>query len=830
MSGVHDGVVVGRATVRVDRRARRPRAGALPAAVTPWLLAVAAAAQAPGELDFDPGQLSVVTIAPNGATHVIASPVSYVGQNLLLDAPLTIAAGGELRLERCSLRVRGDVLLQDGARLTVIDSDFLLPNGYQQEHELRIEGGLLHTERATFGSGYVGGNLAQTRLLHLRGTWLARHTVVQGLVTILSDGRGGWFGDPRWKGGSVFARGLFEGDRADAIQMSGMGDGVFVDGTMNVGLYYDAGVAVPASATIDLDGRSSLGLVYGDPSVHAGVTNPLVGSACRIELANHRSPTWQFFAVNASTAGPLQTLTLRNAEDILCNLRGVDLAGAPVLAGPWSSHYAQLPGLPSTGRPGFHAMPPGCSVRLGNVQFQSGPGANDWNRIRGWGLYARGAGTNLTVSGPTNLAELQLTDGQMHLAGAGSFDMGVFANTVRLYQSASLTITNGKLGEVAVSPGVVGLIEANDQSTCAITTARTGPLRLRVTSPTASITAQNVFGVGNLVLDNAGGGVLQVAQASATQATDLQNLGFESPLLAGGVAPNWSVAGGAGTLVADAAPGAPGVSSYAFASTAGAASVGKSLSLPPETSVSLVGAAKVVAAPATGAPTWRASQGGNVQSRAIATTANVWQRGLTPLLTTAGTAPVALQFLAGGASGTTRLDDVRVAVGSWWDADNLANLGFEGACRWPGDAPLWQPAPDAWRNFRVACAVDAAAVRPGAAAGSRSLRASLSSTLGNVWKELTWLRAGDVVAVSGWARGTGGGSANQQVIVGNGPTFFVVAPPNVFSGPLPCDGAWRQFNLTYTVPPNPSFTRIDLGCFGQPGNDFWFDDLTVTIQ
>lgn len=802
------------------------------------LLTAVCAAQAPGELDFEPAQLPVVTIPPNGAVHTISTPVTYTGQNLVLNAPLVIAAGGELRLVRSTLKVTGSVfvpagnsnravMVQEGGRLTLLDSDLLLPNTFQNQFEFRMEGGLLHTERASIGSAYVGNNLAQTRLLHLRGTWLARHTVVQGLVTIVSDGRTGWFGNPAWKGGSVVAKGMFEGDRADAIHLSGMGDATLVDGTMNVGLYYDAAAPTAGSATIDLNARTPSSLVYGDPTVHAGVTNPVPASPCRLELQNHRSPSWQFFAVNASTAGPLQTLTLRNFEDVICNFRGIDLVGAPVLGGPWTSYYSELPGLPSTTRPGFHAMPPGCSVRLGNVLFQSGPGPNDWNRLRAWGLYARGTATNLTVNGPSHLAELQLTDGQMHLNGTGSFDMAVFANTVRLYQSAQLTITNARLGETGINPGVTGLIEANQNASCTIQTARTGPLRLRVTSPGASITTQNVYGVGNLILDNAGGGTLAVQQASPTQATDLQNLGFDSALLPGGVPPYWATSGGSGTT----APGTPGGTSYAFTNPAAPASLTKSLTLPPQTFVTLVGTAMVTQAPGSGTLACVTSQGATSLSRPFTSTLlNAWQRAQVPMLTTSGTAPVNVQFLASGAPATTRLDDFRVAISSWWDEDNLGNLGFEGLYRDQGAAPTYAAAPDCWRSFRVAGAADAATLRPGAAGGSRSLQGTLLGSSGNVYKILTWLRAGDVVQVSGWARGTGGGTANQQVIVGNGPNFFVVAAPNVFSGPLPSNGTWQQFSLTYTVPTNPSYTRIDLGCFGQPGNQFWFDDLTVTIQ
>lgn len=793
-------------------------------------LAAPARAQTANEHDFDPTWQPLTTIAPNGSTHVISGLATYTDQNLELNAPLTIAAGGELRLVRCCMRVRGDVLLQDGARLTVVDGSFLLPNQQQQQNELRMEGGLLHTERATIGSDYVGANLAQTRLLHLRGTWLARHTVVQALVTILANGRTGWFGNPLHKGGNIVASGMFEGDRADAVHLCGMGDVTLTDGTMNVAFYYDAGTPTAAgAATIDLGSDAPQTVVYGDASIHSGVTNPLPAHPCRLELRNHRSPTWQFFAVDANQSGPLQTITLRNAKDIICNIRGAGFVGQPALAGPWSSWYSSLPGLPSTEKPGFHAMPPGCSVRIGNVQFQSGPNPTDWNRIRSWGLYIRGATSDFTVNGPAMFAELQMNDGRLTLAGTGSYDLGVFANTVRLYDNSILQLRNVRLGEFGVFAGVVGLIEANGNSTCTIDGARSGRVVLSVTSPTASIAAQKVVDVANLQLQNPGNGTLTLTQATPAQATDGQNLGFESPIQVASAPPYWLGSGGTASVVNGPAPGAPGGSALQWATTTAAGGfVGKQWLVPAETSVAAIAAARTVVAPTGAQPGLRVQHQATTSTDAMASGIATWQRLYAPPVTvTNPLAPAGIELFHPTAA-TSQFDDVRVVLGSWWSDDNFDNLRFEAPLRsLHGGA---NGLPDAWDAFQLQCAADAAVVRPGAAAGSRSVRLAGTATVGNLFKVLTFLRAGDRVDVTGWARGTGGAGSSMEVILGNGVNFYVVSPPNVFSGPLPADGVWRQFTMTYTVPSNPSFTRLDLGCFGPPGSTFWFDDLTVEVR
>ncbi len=806
-------------------------------ATAAWLaLCATAHAQAPNEFDFDATQLAVTTIPPNAATHTIATSITYTGQNLELHAPLTVRAGAELRLERSILKVFGQIVMEEGSRVTVIDSSLLIPCQFQRQYELVNEGGLLHTERAVIGSTYNGATLYQTGMLNHRGTWLARDTVMQSLFTLCGDGRVGWAGNPRFRGGSVFADGLHEGEGADAVHAGGVGDISLANGSANVGFHYDAGSSgPPVFATMNLDPRSPQNVVYGDPTVHSGVTAPIARHPCRIELRNHRSNNWQFFAVGVTPTGTLHTITLQNAAEIICNVRAVDLVGSPVLGGPWATHYSELPGLPSTTRPGHHAMPPGCSVRLGNVVFQSGPAATDWNRIGFWGLYLTGTQTNVTVTGPTAFAELHLRDGQMQLTGTRSFDMGIGCNALRLFGSGNLQLTNVALGNFTTGANNVALIEANESSTCTIQGARVAPLRWKTTSGAASIVGQNVYGAANLIFDNSGGGVIQVLAATPTQNWDLQNLDFEAALI-GGVPSYWSGTSTTGTLVPDPAPGPGGVSSYQLVAQAPNASLSKQLSLPTETSVTLIGLAKVVQAPSGGGQLLlRSSNGPAVSSKALdLLQPNVWQRVHVPLLTIgAAASPTPLQFTASGLPATVRLDAFRVHVGSWWDNDNLANLDFEGAYRFQGQGPTSWSTPDAWRSFLIRCAEDSGNVRPGAAPGSKSMRMTLESgTNGNLWKDLTFLRAGDTVVIRGWSRGVSANAGSGAVlIVGDGSTAFVVGLGNNQVSPLmPFDGIWRQFQVTYLVPANPTFTRIYCAMADVPGTQCWYDDLTVEIR
>jgi hypothetical protein len=784
------------------------------------LLATGASAQAPNEFDFDTTQLPVTTVAAGSGTVFISSPVTYTAQNLQLNANLVVQNGGELVLQRSHLRVRGDVTIQRGGRITVVDSELLLPCDFTGQFTLWNEGGLLHTERAVLGGAY-SNVIHAARFMHLRGTWLARHTTLQLMGVVIANGANGWYGNPAHRGGSIFADGLFEGDYADAIHMCGVGDAELTNGTMNVGFYYDASAAgQPSAATIDLQNTVPLDAVYGDPAVHEGVTHPVVGALCRLKLSRHRSAGWQFFVTNATQNGPLCTLTLRNTRDAIFGVTCENVTGSPVLGGPWSSYYSELPGLPSTQRPGFHAIPPTCSVQIGNVVFRSD--VNEWSRIMSWGLYLNGAGTNYTVAGPSTIAELMVWQGHVHLNGTRSYDLGLLSGVTVLRAGATLTADNISIGTHDPSLGFVGLIESNDNSSCAITQARIAPLRLRTTSPAASISAQNVIGTANIVTDVGSGGVVQVAQATSAQDWDLQNLSMD---VAGPAVPYWTVTGFSTNLVNDGAPGAPGNSSRELVAGAAGGSMRKTLTLPPDTYVMVVASTKLVQSSGP-APALRISQGGNVMTASLGTATAAWRRTTGSLVTVSGAGPTVVELVCNGPA-TVRIDDVRLLVNSWWDNDNLANLDFEGQYRYRGVAPTYLPAPDAWRSSVAACEPDTGTTRPGAAAGSRSVRVGLDG-YGVVYKDLTFLRPGDQVVVSGWMRSVapGGGVAAQ---IGEGSNWSIPTGNNQqvihYS-----DGSWRQFTFTYTVPTNVTTTRLGLSGWGPAGTQCWFDDLTVSIQ
>jgi hypothetical protein len=788
------------------------------------IAAMPTAAQVVNEFDFDTTQLPVTTIPAGSGTWTITSPVTYSAQSLQLTGNIVVAAGGELLLERSHLVVRGDITLRRGGRITVLDSSLLIASDFTGQFNLTMEGGLLHTERAVLGGAYANGTIHLVRFLHLRGTWLARQTTVQASGALLANGAQGWYGNPDHRGGSIFADGLYEGDYADAIHMSGVGDVVLANGTMNVGLYYEANSAgQPSAATIDLQNVVPIDVCYGDPLIHEGVTNPVPGALCRLQLSRHRSAGWQFFARNVTQSGPLCTLTLRNVRDAIFGVTCDNVSGTPILGGPWSNYYTDLPGLPSTYRPGHHPIPPGCSVQIGNVVFRSD--VNEWSRILSWGLYFHGANNNFTVTGPSLIAEVMVWGGQVHLRGSRSYDMGVQANVAHVLNSATLTIDNAAVGTHDSLSSYVGLVEASNSASCSIANSRVAPIRLRATAPGTAITAQNLIGVNNVTVES-GSGSIQVSQATAGQNWDLQNVSMDVP---GPGVPFWSVNGLVGTLVTDGAPGAPGNLSREIVASAGGGTMSKSLTLSPDTHVTVIVSTKLLQS-AGPSPEIRVRHGGTTMSASLGPATGSWRRTHVPLLTTAsGSVPTIIELVCSGGA-TLRIDDVRVCIHSWWDNASLANLNFDGQCRHTGPAPTFLRSPDGWLAGLADCEPDPGVLRPGAGVGTRSVRATMPPSYGHFYKDLGSLRAGDQVVISGWMRGVAvGTNTTVAAQIGDGPTW-AYATGNNQEVLHPCDGVWRQFNMTYTVPPNHTTTRLGLSGWTPAGAQCWFDDLTVTIQ
>ena len=157
------------------------------------LSAPVAVAQAVNEFDFDTAQLPITQPWPLGQPFTISTEVAFVGQNLEHNATLTILAGAELRLVNSELRVLGNIVMQEGSRLTLIDSSLFLPSQPGVPiFELQNEGGFLYTERSVIGGARNStGAFNQTRFRHHRGTWLARQTVSQAFIRLTGAGAGG---------------------------------------------------------------------------------------------------------------------------------------------------------------------------------------------------------------------------------------------------------------------------------------------------------------------------------------------------------------------------------------------------------------------------------------------------------------------------------------------------------------------------------------------------------------------------------------------------------------------------------------------------------------
>jgi hypothetical protein len=839
----------------VQTARRQDRAGLASASplVLSAVLALAGVAGAQGpEPDADLAALTPVIVAPNsGSDYIVVGVVTLNPGHYEIRANLILGHGSELRIRGAMVDIVGNVELREGGHLSAVDSTVRQVNSYPRQFGYTWTGGHLYTERCVIG-GIKTGYLVNFSAFWLhRGLWEAVDTTVQYSAGILPGvARRGFNGNAAWKGGTLIARRLFQGEAPDFVYGSSLGDVMLSDSTFNlsIGVYADG--PAPVQATFDMSSRNPIVHdVYGDPANHAGVTRPIANSTWRLQLDNVRVPFWHLVANDMSNSGRPLTLTMDNAENVLCAFSGRDLTGSPTLGGDWSRYQGQLPGLPSAAPPGWHAMPPGASVSLGNATFRAG--ATD-ALVRQWGIYLIGPSSNVSVTGTSAIAEIVLEDARLSLQGGKDFDMGLLAATIDLHGTSVLTANNVSIGQFGAVHGLYGKIEAVGRATCTLTNVRVADCALITgieTKPNSSqglaqgrITVQNVYPEGQLDQIPYPPGSITVARASVTQNTDRQNLGFEGGIQASGSPDYWSVQSiAAGSLVTGRPSPCPsGTRSYRYQTSGSAGRLFKSLTLPEGTHVTLLGHARIQSLAGGQSLGFGLSAPGSTSRQGLLGTGlTTWQLVSVPdlILGPGNAVPVEAAFFntpAGNAD--VLLDDVRVHISNWWDNNNLANLDFEDTrYRDGGGYPEYWRAPDYWHVSRGIAVAESADRRPGSP-GQRSVRVTqLGDITTDLYKDWTFLLPGDVVTVQGWVKGIPIGTTSCwiQLQLGEGFSWNDRGYGNNQWAIFPSDRQWRQFSLTYTVPCPPikqAFTRFNVDCFRGDGNVLLVDDITVTIR
>ena len=626
--------------------------------------------------------------------------------------------------------------------------------------------------------------------------------------------------------------------------MSGLGDASLSNSVFNIGLFVYADGQSPLATRLDLDTKNLIAWdVYGDAGTHADVTRPLPASPFRLQLASVVVPSWSLVTMNVTMGGPPVELVLDNAESLICNFHGRNITGSPRLGGDWSA-FPTAPGLPSTMVPGWHTMPPGASVGLGNVTFKAGTTPAS---IVSWGLYLSGAGTDVTVSGACHIAEVWLEDGKLSLDGGSEYSAGLAANTIELHGTASLTVRNGAIGEFGTFRSTSARVAAHGRSRCVIDRARISDVHFSTAREhlqngsqnvdAAAIAITNAIEDGNLRTSPSAGGSIWVGRSGPGEPYDLQNLDLDGAIQ-GNAPAFWAVQSGSASKTSERRPGSTGSGGVRYQSPSSAvAGMLKELRLSPGSQVHAFGWAKLGNSAGSGVLDLRV-EGHGLERRVLDGTPGTWRLLHVPTYTVgSGETSTRVSLGASGASAfDVTVDDVRVRVANWWENDNLLNLDFDGGFRDRGRAPLFQPSPDAWRAWGARCLPEYSVRRPGAGAGTRSLKLTAQDVNGFIQKDLSFLAPGDRFTLKGWVRGdpaAGGAACYTMVQVGEGHDYWNTANGVNKKWSVAGDGQWHAFTIDYVVPAPPTkqaFTRISVVSWGAPGNVLFADDFSAVIS
>ena len=816
----------------------------------------------PGE---DPASLQVVTLTSNAThsqrnrtnlknAHAVRNRQTITDSQVVIsNCDLLVDGDGHLRLERCWLRVQGDVFLKDRGILELVDCRVELQNTFPKQFNFWWEGGELRTTRCLVGGRAFPAGSPQVCTFELhRGHWSAFDTTVQYSGGIqVGLGRLGYGQDPFLRGGSLHADGLQQGATADAVIASGYGDIVLKNSTfnLNVSLYADSGQTTQSA--FDFTTMQPIAsVVYGDrnridslPLTRPPVTRDVPGLPYRLELQNTIVPFWFVGIYGVVTGGPRTTFEFQDPTGLLVGIHARDLQGSPSAIGPWANYTTRIPQLPCTQSAGADEIPPGCGVRIGNLDIVAP--ANRPTRISGWSFYLEGQQTNVSVQGPTRIAEIFMLEGQMSVTGSEAYDARIDANVVSLHRDASLTLHDVAIGQFDSTVSVQRYIELQGISSCTISKALIQGLRIRTRPEVYCCLHQGVeaatlqlsdFIERDAPLDAVATGLstFTIQRATPAQNFDLTNVDMDT-VPVGGTPSHWASQNLSATTSNDTRPQTTTLASNELQTLASSATMTKSVAVSPGSYVAARAWIKPIAAPPNATLQFQVSGSASGTTSfdvplTAPTTNNGWIQVILPPHRVAaldGPIDVALAFTGSGV--TVRVDDLDVRPTSWWDRNTLTNLDFDEyelvGYSFP---PTEYRYPAFWSTWNGNATFDATDTRPGAAPGSKSVRLGVVAGEGQLFKVLDDLAPNTTIVVTGWIKVA---SPTQQAIkvhVGDEARWWDVNYGNnaMFYANYP--QGWTPFTVNYLVPANGSKTRICI-TGAAPGCDILVDDVEVTF-
>lgn len=444
------------------------------------------------------GQVSVV----RGGRLMIGTAGN--GHRCEIRGKLTVEQGGRVEIGYKPRRgncdnvctVFGDVELQgDGGNRTgtlmVKNATMEVAGEHQGDRVYDWSGGKLITSHgATIGGASVDGLIHATLLKLDQGVWECSNTTVRYIAGILVE-----------SAGRLYARDIRQGDIPDAIHAYSGAEIYIRDSTYDI--LFTADFTNGGDLVLDLpvDERIS----YWDASA-------IPGADYTLQLRKSRVTLWWFHAMVASRMdAPAARVVLRDCPFFGMHLSGSNLREAEddqdaspdfELPVSWSKDDVAW-GMFGFTPPWDGPIPMGYSWDTGNLHWVVGDKPAG---LTTWGLYPSEPRTDLKIQGPSRIAELLFSEGNVSLAGTpGTYDMllaGWFFAVGSDGTKAELSIENASMGIFDPSfRSWKGEFVADGGARVSIRDTRIGLARLR-TEQTATIFGQG--GVCLVELEGAG--------------------------------------------------------------------------------------------------------------------------------------------------------------------------------------------------------------------------------------------------------------------------------------------------------------------------------------
>jgi len=332
-------------------------------------------------------------------------------------------------------KIHGNLKIGINGQLNVEDSAIEIVCSYDREFGITIEG-ILRTTDCTIGGTKKNLNIIHSNFHIEGGWWYATDTMVQYSYGI---------GFHQKKPSYLRAMRLTAGVSSDSILIGNRADVILEDSVYPINVKLDASDG----------GTTTLEFPTDTPFTGIFDWRNCPGAEYRMELINTRVIMWFLWISGVSSDGPITTYNLRNCPSLLISMSGHNI-----------KETASLPAcFDAESREWYQYLPANTHISFGSVRFNT---LNDRVNLTCWSLYLNGDETNVTITGRTNIAELQVRQGALCrvIGNAGTHNAYLSCTTVDAFHDSKVLVRNATLSNPDIFLNV-GQISAHDMSSIA---------------------------------------------------------------------------------------------------------------------------------------------------------------------------------------------------------------------------------------------------------------------------------------------------------------------------------------------------------------------------